>query len=228
MRVYNKMKRTLLFLLLTVLLSQTASALLVGTSSHYDGYNIFEGALSNGSYAKVMIEFAVYDNTEGQTGGNEFEAVFSNMGVTPPDADNFGDYIYAYKVFNHSGSQDIISYFGILGLDEQENGITDLGAYDDGTNGAQPDDYYFSGGDCAWEWFGFSGEGDSLRFIDLGDQSWLLVFSSVNDWVPGEYELRGTEESDTPKPTEGEVPEPTMVALLWAGGAYLLRRKRRK
>jgi hypothetical protein len=214
-------------MLLTGLLVQTASALLVGTSSHYDGYNIFDGTLSNGQYAKVMIEFAVYDNREGQTGGNEFEDVFSGMGITPPDADDFGDYIYAYKIYNSTVSEDMISYFGILDLDEQENGITDLGAYDDGTNGAQPSDYHFTGGDCAWEWFGLGEGDDSLRFIDLGDRSWLLVFSSSNDWVKGEYELRGTEESDMPKPGDGEVPEPTVIALLGAGGAYLLRRRRK-
>lgn len=229
MRVFNRTKRILLFLLFAVLLTGTSSALLVGTSSHYDGYTIFDGTLSNGSYAKVMIEFAVYDNREGQSGGSEFEAVFSDGGITPPDAEQFGDFIYAYKVFNHYTSEDIISYFALLGVDEQENSITDLGAYDDGTDGAEPSDHYFSGGDCVWEWFGFGEEGDgSLRFIDLGDQSWLLVFSSANDWVVGDYELRGTEESDVPKPGDGEVPEPAVVALLGAGGAYLLRRKRKR
>jgi hypothetical protein len=215
-----------LFLLFAVLLTQTSSALLVGTSSHYDGYNIFDGTLSNGKYAMVMIEFAVYDNREGHPGGSEFESVFSDMGLLPPDADEFGDFIYAYKVFNHAGSESMISYFALLGIDEQINGITDLGAYDDGTDGAQPSDYRFSGGDCVWEWSGFGEDGDgSLRFIDMGDQSWLLVFSSPYDWVKGDYELRGTEQSDTPVPPE--VPEPAVVVLLGAGGACLLRRRRK-
>jgi hypothetical protein len=219
------MKRLLLFLLFAVLLTQTSSALLVGTSSHYDGYTVFNDTLSNGSYALVMIEFAVYDNRDGQSGGSEFESVFSSQGVTPPDADEFGDFIYAYKIFNHSSSEDMISYFALLGLDEVENGMSDLGAYDDGTDGAQPSDYSFSGGDCVWQWLGFGEEGDgSLRFIDLGDQSWLLVFSSSNDWTKGEYELRGIEESDLPAP---EVPEPAVVILLGVGGTCLLRRKRR-
>jgi hypothetical protein len=225
MRVYNRLKRLLLFLLFAVLLTQTSSALLVGSSSHYDGYTIFSDTLSNGEYALVMIEFAVYDNREGQSGGSEFESVFSSQGVMPPDADEFGDFIYAYKIFNNTNSESIISYFGLLDLDEQENGITDLGAYDDGTGGAQPTDQYFSGGDLGWQWFGFGEEGDgSLRFIDLGDQSWLLVFSSSNDWVKGEYELRGIEESDLPAP---DVPEPAVIVLLGAGGACLFRRKRR-
>ncbi len=227
MRVYNKIKRILLFLLLAVLLTQTASALLVGTSTYYDGYTIFDGTLSNGKYAKVMIEFAVYDNRDDEPGGDEFEAVFSDMGVTSPDADDFGDYIYAYKIFNHTSSEDMISYFGILGLDEQENGITDLGTYDDGTDGAKPSDYHFTDDGCVWKWYGLGEEGDgSFRFIDLGDRSWLLVFSSNNrkSDEAGEYELRGTEESDLPVP---EVPEPTVVVLLGAGSAYLLRRKRR-
>jgi hypothetical protein len=228
MRVFNRTKRILLFLLFAVLLTETSSALLVGTSSHYDGYTMFDGTLSNGSYAKVMIEFAVYDNRAGQSGGSEFESVFSDRGITPPDAEEFGNYIYVYKIFNHYSSESIISYFGLLDVDEQSNGITDLGAYDDDTGGAQPSDHYFSGGDCVWEWSGFGEEGDtSLRFIDLGDYSWLLVFSSANDWVKGEYELRGEKQSDTPKPGDGEVPEPTVVALLGVGGACLLRRRRR-
>jgi len=229
MRVYNRIKRILLFLLFAVLLTQTSSALLVGSSSHYDGYTIFDDTLSNGNHALVMIEFAVYDNRDGQSGGSEFESVFSSGGITPPDADEFGDFIYAYKIYNHPNSESMISYFGLLGLDEQENGITDLGAYDDGTGGAQPSDQYFRDGDLGWEWFGL-GEGDdgSIRFINLDDQSWLLVLSSVNDWVKGEYELRGPEESDMPAPGDGEVPEPAVVALLSAGSAYLLRRRRKR
>jgi hypothetical protein len=226
MRVYNRTRRILLFLLFAVLLTRTSSALLIGTSSHYDGYTIFDDTLSNGSHALVMIEFAVYDNRDGQSGGNEFESIFSSKGLTPPDTDEFGDFIYAYKIFNHPDSESMISYFGLLDLDEQGNGITDLGEYDDGTGGAQPSDHYFKDGDLGWEWIGLGEDGDgSLRFINLDDQSWLLVFSSANDWVKGEYELRGPEESDLPKPGDGEVPEPAVVALLGAGGAYLFRRK---
>jgi hypothetical protein len=226
MRVINRTRRVLLFLLFTVLLTGTSSALLDGTSSHYDGFTIFDGTLSNnGEYARVLIEFAVYDNREGQSGGSEFESVFSSMGLTPPDAENFGDYIYAYKLYNHPDSESMISYFGLLGIDEQENGITDLGTYDDGAGGAQPSDYYFSDSDCVWEWSGLGEEGDSpLRFIDLGDNSWLLVYSSSYDWVKGDYELRGAEESDVPVPPK--VPEPAVVVLLGAGGAYLLRKRR--
>lgn len=226
MRVYNRIKRILFFLLFAVLLTQTAPALLVGASSHYDGYTIFEGDLSNGNYAKVMIEFAVFDNRDGQSGGDEFEDVFSGNGMTPPDADDFGDYIYVYKIFNHTSSEDMISYFALLGLDEQENGISDVGSYDDGTDGAEPSEHYFTDEDMAWEWYGFGDEGDgTLRFIDLGDRSWLLVFSSNNDWVKGEYELRGTEESDPPVP---ETPEPAVIILLAVGSVCLRKRKRRK
>ena len=228
MRVCNRIKRILLFMLFAVLLTGTSSALLVGTSSHYDGYTIYDDTLSNGSHALAMIEFAVYDNREGQSGGSEFESVFSNRGLTPPDSDEFGDFIYAYKVFNHYSSESTISYFSLLGIDEQSHGITDLGAYDDDTGGAQPSDHYFSGGDCVWEWSSFGEGDDSLRLIDLGDQSWLLVLSSANDWVKGEFELRGTEGSDKPPvPGDGETPEPAVVALLGAGGAYLLRQRRK-
>jgi hypothetical protein len=217
MRVCNKILRTLFFLLLAALLTQNASALLVGTSSHYDGYTIFDDTLSNGKYVIVAIEFAVYERSSG-----EFEDTFAGLGLTAPGS---GDFIYAYKLYNNSLSEDIISYFAILDLDEQASGITGLGALDDGTDGAEPHSSGFIGDDAVWEWSGFD---EGFRFIQLGDQSWLLVYSSDYDWVKGEYELRGTEQEDLPQPNEGEVPEPTVVALLGAGGAYLLRRKTRK
>jgi hypothetical protein len=224
MRVFNRIKRILLFLLSAVLLTQTASALLVNSSSYYEGYTIFDGTLSNGKTAKVAIEFAVYDT--GNNGWNEFEAVFSSMGMTAPDAEDFSDYIYAYKIYNYGSENDgddAITAFSILNLDEQANGIVGLGAYDDGTDGAEPSTYGFEDGDCIWQWF--PGE-EGLRFIGLGDRSWLLVFSSIypiSDEA-GEYELRGTEDSDLPKP---EVPEPAVIVLLGAGSALLLKRKRK-
>jgi len=229
MRVYNKIKRILLFLLLAVLLTQTVSALLIDTSSHYDGYTLFNGILSNGKNANVAIEFAVYDQAAvniltGKSGTEEFQDVFAGMGVDAPDTTGLENYIYAYKLYNYgSGEDDMISAFSILGLDEQANGIVGLGAHDDGTNGAKPSSYDFEDGNCVWKWF--PGEG-GLRFIELSDRSWLLVYSSINDWVKGEYELRGTDDSDLPKP-DGDVPEPTVIAMLGAGGAYLLRRRRK-
>ncbi|MBN1795689.1 MAG: PEP-CTERM sorting domain-containing protein [Sedimentisphaerales bacterium] len=208
MRVYyNKTLRALCLLLLILLLVQTASALL--TSSHYNGYVYFdvpwgdEGGTLNG-----VIEFAVYDNR------SEYE---SNTGLTAPGE---GDYIYAYKIWNTLPTSDeAVAYFSILGLDENE--ITGFGYDDDGGN-AEPQDAYFDSGNGVWEWSIDNG------FIQLGDNSWLLVFSSDYDWVTGEYEIRGIEESDFPEPGDGDgdVPEPSLVALFGLGGAALLRRRK--
>lgn len=218
MRVYKNAGKILLLFLTAGLLVQSASGLLVHTSSYYDGYTIFDGNLDNGKYAKVMIEFAVYERSSG-----EFDGVFSGVGLTAPGT---GEFIYAYKVFNHSSSEDMISAFSILGLDEQANAITGLDALDDGEGGAEPTNGgQFEEGNCVWKWF--EDESSGMRFIELGDQSWLLVFSSNNPWKPGEYKLTGTDESDFPSP-DGQVPEPVTVALLGAGGAFLLKRKNRE
>jgi hypothetical protein len=231
MRVHIRIKRILLFLLFVVLLTGPSWALLIGASSWYDGYTIFDGTLDNGKTAKVAIEFAVFNQSyvgdNSKTGLEEFEDVFASMGVDAPDTSGFENFIYAYKIFNFGNeedSDDMISAFSILNLDEQTNGIVGLGAHDDGTDGAEPSTYGFEDGDCVWQWF--QGEG-GLRFIELSDQSWLLVLSSVNDWVKGEYELRGTDDSDLPAPGEGEIPEPAVIALLGAGSCLLRRRHRR-
>jgi len=212
MQLRRKIVRMLFFLVLVLLLVQTASALLVGTSSHYDGYTTYS-TMWNTKLMTGTIEFAVYDDR------NEFESVFSDVGLSAPGA---GDFIYAYKIYNDFDSGDMVAYFAILGLDEQASGITGFGALDDDTGGAEPSYSGFEGNDGVWKWSGT----DGYRFIQLGDLSWLLVYSSDFDWVKGEYEIRGTEKSDVPMP-DGEVPEPTMVALLGAGGAFLFRRKRR-
>jgi hypothetical protein len=218
MPVRYKILRMLFFPLLAALLTQTASALLIGTSSHYDGYTIFDGTLSNTKHATVAIEFAVYTRQSG-----EFENTFSSMGLSAPGT---GDFIYAYKLFNNNASEDSISYFGILGLDEHASGITGCGALDDGKGGEQPYSSGFNDTGGFWQW---SGTDAGFNLIQLGDQSWLLVYSSPYDWVKGDYELRGTEATDNvPKPPDGEVPEPTVIALLGAGAAYLFKRKRRK
>ena len=206
MRVYyNKALRALCLILLILLLVQTAAAYL--TSSYYDGYLTFdipwgdEGGVLNG-----VIEFAVYDNR------SEYE---SFTGFTAPGD---GDYVYAYKIWNTLPTSDeAIAYFSILGLDENE--ITGLGCEDDGTNGVEPADAYLDSGNGVWEWTVDSG------FIQLGDNSWLLVYSSDYDWIAGEYEIRGTDEDDLPTP---DVPEPSMVALLSLGGATLLRRRKKQ
>jgi len=206
MRVYgNKALRALYLLLLILLPVQTATALL--TSSHYDGYLTYDEPWDGGTLSGV-IEFAVYDDR------SEYE---SFTGLTAPGD---GDYVYAYKIWNTLVTSDeAVAYFSILGLDESET--TGLGYDDDGTGGIEPADAHFDGDNGVWEWTLDNG------FVQFGDNSWLLVYSSDFDWKVGEYEIRGTEEEgELPEP-DGDIPEPSLVALFGLGGAALLRRRKR-
>lgn len=204
----NKALKAFCLLMLILLLIQTASAVLL-TSSYYDGNVTYDVPWGSGTLNGV-IEFAVYNDR------SEYESV---TGLTAPGD---GDYVYAYRIWNTLPTSDeAVAYFSILGLDE--NNVSGFGSADDAdyVDAVQPSDAYFDGGDGIWKW---SQAGNGL--VQLGDNSWLLVYSSNSDWVAGEYEIRGNEEGDFPKPGDGEVPEPSLMALLGIGGAALLRRRK--
>jgi hypothetical protein len=206
MRVCNKIKqkRILLLFLLFVLLVQTASAL---ESTYYSGKTYYDLLWDDG-YLRGKIEFAVYDNR------SEYEG---RTGLTAPGS---GSYVYAYQIWNDQlNSDEAITYFAILGLDPAN--ISGFGYDEDITGGIEPSVAHFVDDDGVWEW---SDDGGAGGFIQLGDHSWLLVFSSEADWVVGDYEIRGIENDPFPKP---DIPEPATVALLGAGGVLLLRRRRK-
>ncbi len=198
-------KRILLLFPLAVLLVQTASANLV--SNYYSGSTHYNVPWDEG-YLRGKIEFAVYDNR------NEYEG---RTGLTAPGS---GSYVYAYQIWNDQlNSDEAVAYFAILGLDASN--ISGFGYDEDITGGVEPSTAQFVDDDGVWEW---SDDEGGYGFIQLGDHSWLLVFSSDTDWVEGDYEIRGIEDDPFPKP---DVPEPATAALLGAGGYFLLRRKRR-
>ena len=194
----------LCFLFVVVLFANNASATL--TSSYYDGTTYYDLLWEDG-YLRGHIDFAVYDDRQ------EYEF------VTGFDAPGSYEYVYAYQIFNDDlFSNEAVAYFAVLGV---EAGITSgIGCEDDLTGGIgpTPTDGYFDDVELKVVWEFEDG------VIYEGEHSWLLVFSSTEDWVPGEYEIKGP---DFPTP---EVPEPATLVLLGISSAWLLNksRKRRK
>lgn len=205
MRMMKKIA-LLCFLFVVVLFANNASATL--TSSYYDGTTYYDLPWEDG-YLRGHIDFAVYDDRQ------EYEF------VTGFDAPGSYEYVYAYQIFNDDlFSDEAVAYFAVLGV---EVGITSgIGCEDDLTNGIgpTPTDGYFDDVELkvVWEFK------DGVVYKD--EHSWLLVFSSTEDWVPGEYEIEGPKADDFPTP----VPEPTTLVLLGISSAWLLNknRKRRK
>jgi hypothetical protein len=211
MRIYcNKALKAFCLLIVILLLVQTTLAIVL-ESDHYDGYVKYEKDWGDGTLSGY-IEFAVYDERA------DFE---SNTGLTAPGE---GDYVYAYRIWNNQPfSDEAVAYFSILGLDE--GSVSGFGSLDDPDTkvDVSPENAYFENGDGIWEW------GVNGGFVQLDDLSWLLVYSSDYDWVAGEYDIRGTEESDFPQSGDDDenVPEPSIVALLSLGGAALIRRRKK-
>lgn len=197
-------------MLVTMLCLQSASAtLLVGLmpESSYDdggwtGSSLYD---QDGMYA--LVEYSVYD----RDGGNEFEDVggFTNPGE--------GQYIYAYQVFSHpSLGTEEINLFTLLDItgaaidDLEMDGAT---AIDDGDEGLAPG--ALEPTDGTWEWtFG--------SYIQQGDHSWLLVFSSDAAPVEGSYSLNSPGGESI-----AVLPEPCTLILLGLGSCLLLRKERR-
>ena len=201
------MKRKIILsalVLIAALFVQNAGAKL--TSSYYEGSVLYDKVWEDG-FLRGRIDFAVYNFR------SEYEFV---TGLSAPGS---GTYVYAYQIFNDLAASDkTVAYFSILGLSESI--ASGIGTGDDGTGGKKPAEWNYTASDGYWKW---KIEGtDSLVYKD--DHSWLLVFSSNNNWVKGNYDIKGPEkENDFPVP---EIPEPaSMLVLLSAGG--LMMRKRR-
>ena len=186
-------------LIVVALLTQNASALL--TSSYYDGsvdYQTEEG-LSGRLY------FAVYDTDQSEE--------YKDNDIEMPGT---GQYIYAYQLSNSFFSSGDISHFGILDAEGNaidESLINGTSAQDDETEGIAPSPIV-SEHQGEWEWT-FDG-----GYIAQGEHSWLLVFSSDQDWTGGTYEITGP---GTPVP----VPEPATLALLGLGMTALITKRRK-
>jgi hypothetical protein len=222
--VVMSVKRVLFLssLLVAALVAQNAGATLppmLPESSHYQGFVWYDEEIEPGPETgpggnlRGRIDFAVYDNY-----GEEFIAA----GYETPGA---GEYIYAYQILNDYDvswwqSEVPVAYFAALGIDMAF--VDGIDSQEDPEVGVEPSDQYFSTTDGIWEF-----DGD---WINAGGHSWFLAFSSNQDWVAGDYEIRGPEPGDIPVPPEpgvgvSPVPEPAMLTLLGIGGAILFKRR---
>ncbi len=187
-------------------------------SSVHEGSTFYDEDLGEFGRLSGRIDFAVYDTetfTDEFVGGDGFEA--------PGDR----QYIYAYQIFNDEEfSEAAVNYFAIFGIDGRlitESSIIGLDSQNDTQDdfpteeGVAPSDGYFDDleSKVVWEFEG--------GYIEAGDHSWLLVFSSDQSWVEGNYEIKSVE---NPLSVPGESnPEPATLFLLTAGGGLLLTRR---
>ncbi|MFA5423849.1 MAG: PEP-CTERM sorting domain-containing protein [Phycisphaerae bacterium] len=201
-------KKLIIFLLVILLIMSAASADIIksGQTNYFQAWN--------GGYLQGTIDWRVYQGSDSYTEDTGFDAPV-------PES----DFVYVYKIYNFDESDSVISYFNILGLDETN--VSGMGYEDFGAAGAQPLDCYFDDTEgtegAAWIWSTENG------YIIKDGYSWMLVLSSDNGPMVRDYILKGPDDGDPLEGPngDGQVPEPLTVALLGAGGAFLLRRKRR-
>lgn len=202
-KVIMRVKKTLFFTLLAVLTVVTAQSALALLSSGDVDYN--ENGLTG------QINYWVFESR------TEYEqyGLWSGLGFEAPGD---GQYVYAYQIFNDLLSDDV-AHFALFGL--TEDNTSGLGSEDDETGGVQPSNCYLDGDESKGVWKWSNGEG-GYGYIQVDEHSWLLVFSSDYKPVKGDFEIKGPEGIDVP----GDIPEPSMIALLGAGGVLFLRRRK--
>jgi hypothetical protein len=212
--------RLLSLLLVATLFTQNAAAALlpyIPYSSHYHGRSYFSDSNTG---VTGHVDFAVYDR--GAAYGDEWVGA----GFDPPGTNQ---YVYAYQIFNDTGSPEAIEYFTIMGLGTLHHlvGIDTMNTQNpweftpyitEGVAPINPNPNASPGETTAtWE-FGEAALGGG---ISAGDYSWFLIFSSPNDWVRGQYQT-GTAGGI---PITGN-PEPCTLALLGLGSVILLAKRR--
>ena len=206
---------------IAALFSPTAFATLeqiLPSSSYYDGSTFYDEDLGEFGRLSGRIDFAVYDT---ETYADEF------IGDGGFEAPGDRQYIYAYQIFNDEEfSEAAVNYFAIFGIDGRllsEPSITGLSSQNDSQGdfpteeGVAPSDGYFDDIESKVVWEFEDG------YLEAGDHSWLLVFSSDQSWVEGDYEIKGVEGSFPVAPISN--PEPATLLLLTAGGGLLLTKR---
>jgi hypothetical protein len=189
----------------------------------YTGSITYEFEGEGGRILSGTIDFGVFDRE------------VDTFAYTPPGE---GRYIYAYQIKNDEGSlQEAVGYFAILlggapfddlGSDVHENDMEAL----------EPSAEYFleETGNIVFEFKSEPEEGSLLGDDNLepGMHSYILMYTSDNDWVAGSFQIKGGDIGDynPPSPIPDQVtsesaPEPATILILGmgAGTALLVKRK---
>jgi hypothetical protein len=200
MKFCNKVLKILPLFLVVLFAGSVNATYIESGTTHYNQ------AWGDG-HLKGSIDWAVYDVSNYET---DFE-------FSAPGSGSENDYIYVYIINNADDSYDSISSFAILGLDETN--VSGQTHEDYGGGLYEPDSEYLDETDGAvWEWV------SEDSYIVQNGSSWMLVLRSEYGPIERDYVLKGSSD-----PLQGPgVPEPATVALLGAGGAFLLRRSKRK
>jgi hypothetical protein len=185
-------------------------------SSYYYGQTTYSKDLGNGQILSGRIEFAVYD-TEANPG--EFDG-------TAPGS---GRYIYAYQIFNNSGSSNpSVTQFVIKGIGEgaipSDNPNDNIGTDDDGASGVDASLAFFNLDLTEGNW--------AFETVNIGAGAhsvFLLVRSDASPKV-GTYDFVQSEDDDVIVPGDDDdgnpIPEPTTLLLLSLGGLLSFRKSR--
>ena len=207
-----KYRGAFLFLLFAVaMFAPAASALpLTGTVSGWGPNSVSFQYSHDGRTIEGWVDYAVYDDYPGNILSGE-------------------QYVYVYQIFN-SGLSDVdIESLSIGILDDADVGIIGYDGY--GVPGGTVPTYsYFSPG---------SGSAQSAVYLFLptligegviedGDESVLLVFTSVDGPTDGFGIIQGGGIGTMVEHLPTPVPEPATVILLGIGSAFLAVTGRRK
>jgi len=153
----------------------------------------------------VVLKWAVYEMEDNPWASQ----------VEFPEADN---YIYAYQLFSSELSTKDIGYFGIL--DKNGDKITqtlmhNTRAVADGAGViAEPNPSTEQG---EWTW------AEGVGFVQAGQKSSFLLFSSIYGPTRGSFEIRAPEEELPPGPEK--VPEPASIVFLGLASSWFITRR---
>ncbi|MDD5327930.1 MAG: PEP-CTERM sorting domain-containing protein [Phycisphaerae bacterium] len=205
--------RLLSLLLVAALLLQNADAALtyLPYSSYYQGRSYFDDSDTG---VKGRVEFAVYDT--GGAYGNEWA---NATGFDVPGGND--RYIYAYQIFNDTGST-AIERFTMWADDGHVLNVNNMGNQDprDLDNPFIPlcveSNAWGDNGSGEQIWWEFNG-----GTLVAGKDSWFLIFRSSGKRTSGAYAMEPVN-NIIPIPN----PEPCTLALLGLGGAMVFRKRR--
>jgi len=217
MALLRKYQLRLMILVLSAALPAAQAALThLPESAYYSGRTTYSIDLDNGQILSGRIEFAVYDT---QANPGEFEG-------TAPGS---GRYLYAYQIFNDSGSSNAaVSQFVIKEIGEgaipSDNPNSYIGSDDDGALGVDASLAFFNLDRTEGNW-AFDTEN-----VSAGAHSAFLLVRSDASPKLGTYDFVQSDDSDVPVPGDDgngdPIPEPATLVLLTAGGLLSFRKSR--